>query len=342
MQALGFDTRPVRSRSGNLIVMIDPEAAKLVFDRLLTQAGVHLQLHTLLAGVERHGEQIQSITVADHRGLRKITATAFVDASGEATLATLAGVPMSQPGGPGAQLQPASLPIRLDGIGPNAVLDRDLLRRLIAEHNQSASAQISRADGGVLMELPAAGNFWSMAVDIATDGITAADLSRAEVSARQSAWDFVRLLRQVPGYERAHITATGPQLGIRETRRPRSHHDVTSQAAGSGQRSNDGIARGSWPMEIHEAPGRARFINIGGEGFFDIPHGAVQALGTSNLRLGGRVIGSDPQAYGSVRVMGTGFATGQAAGVSAALLADTGASDTPEVRRLLVQQGAIV
>ena len=117
---------------------------------------------------------------------------------------------------------------------------------------------------------------------------------------------------------------------------------ASGRAAGSGQRSNDGIARGSWPMEIHEAPGRARFINIGGEGFFDIPHGAVQALGTSNLRLGGRVIGSDPQAYGSVRVMGTGFATGQAAGVSAALLADTGASDTPEVRRLLVQQGAIV
>jgi hypothetical protein len=40
-----------------------------------------------------------------------------------------------------------------------------------------------------------------------------------------------------------------------------------------------------------------------------------------NLWLAGRTIGADAAAYGSIRVMGTSFATGQAAGVAAALYA---------------------
>jgi hypothetical protein len=95
-------------------------------------------------------------------------------------------------------------------------------------------------------------------------------------------------------------------------------------------------------MEVHEAPGRARFVDIGGEGFFDVRAGAVEAAGISNLRLAGRVIGSDPKAYGSIRVMGTAFATGHAAGVSAALATEGGATDSGLLRKTLEGQGAVV
>jgi hypothetical protein len=44
----------------------------------------------------------------------------------------------------------------------------------------------------------------------------------------------------------------------------------------------------------------------------------------------------------SVRVMGTAFATGQAAGVAAAMLADTGAVSTDKVRAALRAQGALI
>jgi hypothetical protein len=40
--------------------------------------------------------------------------------------------------------------------------------------------------------------------------------------------------------------------------------------------------------------------------------------------------------------MGTAFATGQAAGVAAALFAQTGTSDVQAVRRMLVGQGALI
>ncbi|CAN5771935.1 FAD-dependent oxidoreductase [soil metagenome] len=347
LASMGFDTAPVRSKSGNQIIVIDAEALKLALDRMVLAENIELNLHTRLVAATRDstGTIIASLTIADHNGLHEVSADAFVDASGEACLAAFAGVPMSQPGGPGAHLQPASFPVRIDGVPPDAVFDRALMTQLVSDYNATAAMPMTRGDGGVVMRLPVTGNIWWMTVDLDTDGVSGADLSRAETLAREQSWRFMDVLRKHPGFEGAHLAATGPQIGIRESRRPRSLSDVTGADALAGRRSSEGIARASWPMEVHEAPGRQRFVPIGGDGFFDIPHGALCAEGAANLRLAGRVIGSDPEAYGSTRVMGTAFATGHAAGVSAALCATIRATrpdDAAQVRAELEAQNAIV
>ena len=151
----------------------------------------------------------------------------------------------------------------------------------------------------------------------------------------------MQLLRRLPGFEKAYIVSTGPQIGVRETRRPRSREDLTGQALAEGLRRADGIGRAAWPMEVHEAPGRARFIDIGGEGFADIPPGALKSADVANLFLAGRVAGADARAYGSSRVMGTAFATGQAAGIMAAFNALPDVT-MEMVRRELVGQDALI
>ena len=50
----------------------------------------------------------------------------------------------------------------------------------------------------------------------------------------------------------------------------------------------------------------------------DIPLGALQSADTGNLYGAGRIVSSDEAAFAAVRVMGTCFATGHAAGVAAA------------------------
>ena len=93
LRKLGLDTAPVRAKSGNWIVMLDPEAAKLAFDRLVLAHDVALELHTRVVAAGRGGARLTHVTLADHRGLRDVHAACFVDASGEASLAALAGVP---------------------------------------------------------------------------------------------------------------------------------------------------------------------------------------------------------------------------------------------------------
>ena len=162
------------------------------------------------------------------------------------------------------------------------------------------------------------GDVWWMAIDIATDGLCGADLARAEMAARAQAWANLAVLRRHPGFERAHLSRPGRSSASarRGGRAPCATRAATMQARRAARRRDR--PRG-WPMEVHEAPGRTRFVPLGGDGFFDVGLDALRVPDLDNLWLAGRVIGADADAYGSVRVMGTAFATGQAAGVAAAL-----------------------
>src|SRR3546814_15699538 len=58
---------------------------------------------------------LSGVMVTDHTGQREIGADAYVDASGEATLAFLACTPMSVDSRTGDHVQPASLPVCIGG-----------------------------------------------------------------------------------------------------------------------------------------------------------------------------------------------------------------------------------
>jgi hypothetical protein len=291
LRAIGAPTEPTLARSGNWIIQIDPEATKLALDRVVAASGAQVWMHALVVDARMDDpSRIGAITVASHAGQRSVRAAAFVDASGEATLSVLAGVPLThdsrRDGG-----QPASYPVRIGGVARDAVVDRELLTRLIAEHNAGATVPIPRADGGVLVRLPLSGDFWSMAIDLRTNGLDPDDLAAAERLGREQAWQLVALLRRHPGFEQAHLLATGPQVGVRETRRPLSRQDVQAADLRSGRQRGDGIARASWPMEVHHGPGRASFEPVGGAGHADVPLDALRADGVDNLLLAGRVVG---------------------------------------------------
>jgi hypothetical protein len=63
---------------------------------------------------------------------------------------------------------------------------------------------------------------------------------------------------------------------------------------------------------------------------------------TANLFAAGRLADADQKAGASLRVMGTAFATGQAAGVAAALFAHDGRLDSQAVRAVLHRQAALI
>ncbi|MFN7102615.1 MAG: FAD-dependent oxidoreductase [Pseudorhizobium sp.] len=339
---LGQTVAPVVSRSGNWIVMLDPEAVKFAFDRMCEKAGVRVLLHSKLTAVVKDDKQVTSVRVCDHAGTVIIHAHAFIDASGEASLSSMSGTRMTVDSLRGDHVQPASMPVRIGGVARDVEFDRDRMAEIIKAYNVTADTPIARADGGVLSRLPISGDVWWMAIDLETDGLTGESLSTVEREARRQAWRNLELLKQLPGFEHACLAASGPQIGIRESRRPLSREDMTGSMLEAGLRRPDGVGRAAWPMEVHEAPGRARFIDIGGEGFADLPMGAIHSADRDNLYLAGRVAGADGAAYGSVRVMGTAFATGHAAGIAAALRAQASPPLINDVRRHLLDQGALV
>lgn len=94
---------------------------------------------------------------------------------------------------------------------------------------------------------------------------------------------------------------------------------MTAEDLACGRQRPDSIARAAWPAELHGEAGKPVYHPVGGHGYASVPLDSLRARGLDNLFVSGRVIGADPVAYGSVRVMGTAFATGEAAGIAATM-----------------------
>jgi hypothetical protein len=332
------EVEPFLSPNKNWVLPFNPESAKAALDSLVLRSGATTRLHATVVEASVSDDRIVSLVAADHAGRFTIAADAFVDASGEGNLSALAGVPMAFAEEP---RYAASLCVRIAGVPQDIAVDRAFLARVSSAVPADEAPAILRADGGFVLRLPENGDLWWMGVDILTDGVSSASLSEAEQKCRATAWAFVRQLRRIPGCEHATLAGSGPQLGIRETRHPQARYTISDGEALAGRRVDTSVARAVWPVERHDTPGKPTMVPIGGDGFFDIPAGSIRATRIDNLWLAGRTVGAERGAFSSLRVMGTGFATGQAAGTAAAL-ALQGQLDYPALREALLDQGAVL
>src|ERR1700681_738194 len=85
LRAMGAVTPPQRHRV--VFLIFDPEAVKLVLDKVCRDARVEVLLHAFVTGAERTEGKISRLHFADHSGEHCLEADAFVDASGDCDLA---------------------------------------------------------------------------------------------------------------------------------------------------------------------------------------------------------------------------------------------------------------
>ena len=344
LRTMGLECQPHKSpTTGNWIVLFDPERLKVALDRVCAEHDVDVLLHTRVAAATRTAESIEAVTIAGMDGRSRLVAEAFVDASGDANLALVAGHALRIGDGEG-RLQAFTMPVRIGGLARGMPIDRDALKAAVAVFNTRTQHPINRTDGGIYTLVPGTSDLWWLIVDRDMPDLSSRSFTRAEREGREMALLMVDVLRDTtPGFESAWLAQTGPQIGVRETRHPTPRCEITLADILEGRLRDDGVGRGAWPIELHGEAGKPVYERVGGQGYFDIPLDALHARDLSNLWYAGRVIGADSHAYGSTRVMGTAFASGEAAGVAAALAAMAGqVPDVDAVRAQLAAQGALI
>jgi hypothetical protein len=134
-------------------------------------------------------------------------------------------------------------------------------------------------------------------------------------------------------------------VGVRETRRIIGEYQLTAKDVLTAQKFDDVIARCTYPIDIHNPEGHGTVLKRVPDGdAYDIPLRCLLPQGVDNVLVAGRCISGTHEAHSSYRVMPISMATGQAAGVCAALAARSGtlARDVPpgDVQRELLRQGA--
>jgi hypothetical protein len=271
-------------------------------------------------------------------------ADAFVDASGDCDLAAFSGA--STRYGNGGAVNLGTLGTRFGGVAADADISAESVHAAIraAKHDDDCSdRRLLTKDKSVIARLPISGDVVAYLASVDYDPRDVGSLSKAESSGREQAWHYLEILRGLPGWERAYLACTGPEFGTRESRHINSVRQLKWDDVMAGARSPDTIALGTWGVEWHDrVTYESSFEAPPADGTYDIPLSCLMSVDTPNLFAAGRTADGDRRAGASLRVMGTAFATGQAAGVGAANYAQNKSVDVDEVRRSLRKQGAVI
>ncbi|MFS0574086.1 FAD-dependent oxidoreductase [Sporosarcina sp. 179-K 3D1 HS] len=342
VKAMGMSRGPYRSNTTkNIGVIVDPEAAKFAFDEIIRTSNVTPLLHTKVTKVEKSGDNIQSVECLDHNGPFTVEAKTFIDASGEADLTALAGGDV-QVGNADGELQIGTLVMRIGGVPETVDLNPELVHQAIMKAKDEG-VQLTK-EKGPMIRLPYSHDILAIFADVAVNGLDSSSLTEAELVTREQAWRYIETFKKyIPGFESAYLVQTGPSLGIRETRHVLGEYTLTAEDVIEGRKHSDVVALGGWPIEIHAGPGKPPiYKSIRDDAHYEIPLRSLKEKSISNLWCAGRIISCDPTAFASARVMGTGFATGHAAGVAAAYYTLHGNQNVHAIQQELIRQEAII
>jgi hypothetical protein len=359
------------------VTPFDIEAMKYELDLMFSEAGVDTLFHTMFADVGVCEGKIKDITVCNKAGLTKLTAKIYIDATGDADLAFRAGVPCEKGRKDDGKCQPATLKARFNGVDVSALrayikshpqdfptLEGDVesidkgcrlslggFLSLVAEAKKNGEFNIRR-DSLLLFETSNPGEFIINTTRIFDcDPTDPVSLSKAEITGRGQTASLERFLKKyVPGFEKANLMFTGPNIGVRSSRQIAGVSKLKADDVLGFKKDSSCIAFCGYPIDIHPIEaGKAEHYIVPrfdkGE-YFGIPLGCMLNNTITNLITTGRCVSAEFEAQAAIRTTPTVGALGHAAGAAAIRAlknrVDTGGIDAREVRELLKKQGAFI
>ncbi|HNQ35474.1 MAG TPA: FAD-dependent oxidoreductase [bacterium] len=330
----------------------EPEASKYLIQEMALEAGVELRLYSLAVDVIKKGNQLRGVVLESKSGRQAVLAKAVIDATGDGDIAASAGAPYEK-GWPGNEqlLQPLTLAFVIANISQylrdHWAEEYPKLNAIMKRAYQNGAYPVKRQPGGLF---PMAGRreLYANATRMAGDTTDVQDLTRAEIEGRRQAWALMKFYRDnLPGFEETYLRYTASQAGPRESRRILGDYVLNREDVLEGRDFPDGVARGAYTIDIHNPKdGTTQYLRLPPGTSYAIPYRCLVPQRVENLLVAGRCISVNHEALGSIRVMATCMATGQAAGTAAALAVQAGTTPRrlPVVRiqKRLQADGAVI
>ena len=290
-------------------VAYDPEVMRLALNELVTEAGVDLIFHMWGADALVEDGRVAGVAFQSKAGRLAVLADLVIDATGDGDVFASAGCAFA------LETVHPWLWFRVGGV-------REIERVL--------------DEGAPFFRTPNAGQGlfpWGSVASLERkiDATDPRDLSFAEIECRRLVMaEFERLKASRAELADAHICNIATQLGITESRRLEGRYVL--QIGDRGQPFEDAIAiTGHW----------TKYGTV-----YAIPYRSLQARELPNLLAAGRNISVDHPTHNATKEIPPCMATGQAAGVAAAMACQAGGEaasvDVAKLRGRLLQAGCIV
>lgn len=324
------------------------EYLKLVLDRLITREGVQPLFHAYLCGVEKEGETIKAVKVATKCGVMTFEAKYFIDCTGDADLAMMAGCPFHL-GREDGLCQPMTLCFRIGNIDiPTFDKHRPMMQQLYKQLQEEGKIKNPRENVLIFYTKVDGMLHFNTTRVIKLDPTNPFDVTKAEMIAREQMFELYHFLRDnIPGCEKSQLLYSASEIGVRESRMIDGEYVLNQDDLINCVKFDDRIAAGNYDIDIHnpEGTGTSHYYFKDGT-WYTIPYRSLLPRKADNLLVAGRCISSTHEAQASVRIMPIVATLGHAAGIAAGLACKAGVGvkdiDVKQLQAQLEAEGAFI
>lgn len=309
LEELGKQDKALFYRHGPVttVVYYDEVALSRWIERAIASHGITPLLGATIHRVERDGRRIRSLEAVTRYGSVIVEAQGFVDASGDAALAWLAGLPCRES---------ENLPVYgtqmiiVEGIDESAHPTRPQM----AERMQALGDRYGLVRKETISFVIPGRAIAALNMTHTQTPLEPLAMSKSTLDGRDQADRAFKFLQeQFPDcFGQAKVRAYG-MPGVRQTRWIAGRYQLTLDDVRQGRRHADAIGRTAWPVELHDKSDGHLWQSFPPGHVHYIPFSCMTPDECDNLVAAGRCIDADLAALSSVRVMGPCMAMGAAA-----------------------------
>lgn len=324
------------------LVPFDPEVYKYVAQEMILEAGGQILLHSYITDVKVEDGVVKAVEVCNKSGKEWYEAAIFADCTGDADVAAMAGAEII----PNEARQNCSILFRLGNVDLEE-FSRDLeegnhIAGKGSWHTRVIRGEKLKGDRPGLIHLAGHFVFGEDEPEVTFTAVSLRDgevflnasrvpglcafkgdeVSKAELIERKHVMELYRKLKaNVPAFKNVLLVSTS-DIGFRESRNILGDYILTMDDVLSARRFEDGVARGAYPIDIHDPKGgRTQFRFIEGGRSYEIPYRCLTPAGLKNVLVAGKTISATHEANGTTRIMACCVSQGEAVGTAAALCA---------------------
>ena len=325
------------------------EELKLILNDMMEEYDIDLLFHAYICDANRKGDKIESVSVATISGIERLEADYFIDATGDAQLAFLAGCPTMLGRQPDHLCQPMTLCFRLGNVDVERFYASRERLKVAHEKALENGELINPRENVLVFKLPVPNvlHFNTTRV-VKLNPTSALDVSKAEVIARKQVHEIYNFMKKhADGLENSYLMSTASEIGVRESRMIVGEYILTEKDCWDYKRFEDAICVCNYSIDIHSPEGTGTKQTYFPEGkYYTIPYRSLIPKTLSNTLVAGRCISSDHGAQASYRIMPTVCCIGEGAGTAIALAIKNKCStrqiNIDELQKILIDNGAFL
>lgn len=303
-------TEPVSKKEGIHFLPYHIEAFEKLANNYVNSDHIQLLLGYALKEVEQRDGSIQSCLIHGEKEVL-IMPKAVVDCSGNSIVAKLANHPLISE----STYQSAAQVFRMKGIAEDR---EDRLSLNILKAMRQSEDRFGFDEELKIYIVPGSLKNGSASFKIAlpfrVNNASENDLKIQQTSRELAVKIAALFIKNIGSFSQASLDHVADKTGFRVAARTRGKSVLTGDQVRSCDKSFEGIAVGTWPMEVWSEDGKVSMSFLPEYGYYEIPASCLIASELENLFMGGRIISADSDAIASARVMGTCLQTGYAAG----------------------------